>query len=846
MKTYGHYLLGLAVAIAALQGCGRQTADRIVIDVARETAEVPSSLYGVFFEEITHSGDGGIYAEMIQNRGFEDGNAPSGTVIKDGRAQAAHLPCYFTDAYNDFTVRWRDGLAMKAWSVAALDGGKVSCEVVTDNPLNAATPHALRIDAGKSGTDVAVTNSGYWGIAVEKGKNYNLRFYVKADPSAGDKVEASVVDKAGNKVAERSFDLVRNGEWNEYRGALTASETGNDFSFRLLFPNKGRVYVDFVSLFPEETFNGRPNGMRKDVAGILQDLRPAFVRWPGGCIVEGLTMENRVKWKETIGDIVDRPGEYNLWGYRSTFGFGYHEFLQLCEDIGADGMFVCNAGMSCLFRNGDYYSTPEQLQELIDEALDAIEYAIGGPETYWGKERANNGHPEPFPLRYVEVGNENVGPRYAANYQLFYRAIKEKYPQIEVICALMFHPWLDEAGEVDIIDPHYYETPGWFYRNAYVYDKLPENYPYKIYVGEYAAVGRPLNLHSSLGEAAYLTGVERNADKVQLVSYAPLFQNSNHGKNHLIVLKNDSVYGRTNYHILKMFSHNRPDVNLATEFRPMEKAEQFRPNGYVGIRTGGSTAEFKDMKILQKNGEQLYATDWSDLGDKWVPKGGEWKVEGGVLSQTAMRGDAMLVLDEEEIGDCIIEMKVRKTGGAGFQIVFGGTDDNNYFMADIGSHGNESIIFREINEEEGNVSLFDFRHTYNVLKDKWYDVKIEIDGNVWRCWVDGVLEYEYTYLDEPRHYVVSGLDREKNEVVVKLVNSEAEAWSPRIELKHAGKIASTGEKIVLTSASPDDENDFGNPEKVVPVSSAMTGLGRSFEVECPPYSFTVIRIPCKK
>lgn len=848
MKFLKIYLCNLfALSLLLLSGCKEKApVDTITIDVADEKAEIPSSLYGVFFEEITNSGDGGLYAEMILNRGFEDGNAPSGTTIKGGRAIAASLPCYSNEKMNNFTIEWDDNLAMKGWSVENTQNGQAFHKIVSENPLNSATPHSICIDAGKSNAPVALVNSGYWGIAVEKGKNYNLRFYVRADNSAGDKVDAAIVDKTGKKTALKSFDLVKDNKWNEYTGTLTAEETGNDFRFMLIFPNKGKVYVDFVSLFPEETFSGHKNGLRKDVAEMLQDLQPAFVRWPGGCIVEGLTMENRVKWKETIGDIVTRPGEYNLWGYRSTYGFGYHEFLQFCEDISADGMFVCNAGMSCLFRNGDYYSKPEQIDELITEALDAIEYAIGDTTTKWGKERAKNGHPAPFPLRYVEVGNENIGLKYVANYNRFYKAIKEKYPQIEIICALMFHPWIENAEKIDVIDPHYYETPGWFYRNAYVYDKLPANYPYKIYVGEYAAVGAPLNLHSSLGEAAYLTGVERNADKVRLVSYAPLIQHAEHGKNHLVILKNDSVYGRTNYHMLKMFANNRPDVNLATTVETVEKAPVFQPKGYIGVGTDGSSAEFKDFKVTQ-DGKQVYASQWQDFADKWTPKEGEWTVENDMLKQAKVGGNSRLLLKDSNYENCVIEMKARKTGGnTGFRVIFGGKDDKNYFMVDFGSHGNESVLFREINEEEGSVSLFDYRSTYDVLMNHWYDVRVEINGNDWKCYLDGKLAYEYTYLKEPRHYVVTGYDKQKNEVIIKLINSEATAWKPEINIANAKKIASKGEKIVITSASKDDENDFSAPEKVVPVSSEISGLGKNFEIECAPYSFTILRIPCEK
>ena len=224
-------------------------------------------------------------------------------------------------------------------------------------------------------------------------------------------------------------------------------------------------------MFPENTFCGHKNGLREDVAGMLRDLRPDFVRWPGGCIVEGLTMDNRIKWKEMIGDIVKRPGEYNLWGYRSTYGFGYHEFLQFCEDIDADGMFVCNAGMSCLFRNGDYWEEENRIDNLIQDALDAIEYALGDTTTVYGKRRAENGHAAPFPLKYVEVGNENVGLRYVKNYNRFYKAIKEKYPEMVVVGTVgpfnegtdYVEGWklADKLG-VPMVDEHYYQSPGWF------------------------------------------------------------------------------------------------------------------------------------------------------------------------------------------------------------------------------------------------------------------------------------------------------------------------------------------------------------------------------------------------
>lgn len=819
--------------------------DVITIDLSQEEAEIPSSLYGIFFEEITHSGDGGLYAEMIRNRGFEDGNLPSGTMLKDGHAVAKPLYCYSNDSINHFKIAWHDSLYMEGWEVKCEGRMATSLHKITDQkPLNRATPHSLFLNLDKARSDVWVINSGYWGIAVTEGEKYNFQFYLYTTDFSDCVVKAALIDSKDQIVTSRNIRIDKDNSWQHYEGTFTADASANDLRFALIFPDKGKVNIDFVSMFPDNTFRGHKNGLRKDVAGMLEALHPDFVRWPGGCIVEGLTMDNRIKWKETIGDIVERPGEYNLWGYRSTYGFGYHEFLQFCEDIGANGMFVCNAGMSCLFRNGDYWTDERQVDDLIQEALDAIEYAIGDTSTTYGRKRAENGHVQPFPLKYVEVGNENIGLRYARNYNRFYKAIKKEYPQIEVICALMFSPYLQETEELEIIDPHYYETAGWFYKNADVYDKLPDNIPYKIYVGEYAAIGRP-SLYSSLAEAAYLTGVERNADQVQMVSYAPLIEHAAHGKDHLLVLKNDSIYGRTNYYVLKMFSENRPNVNLSTNLKPATPKTMFRTKGYIGLGTNNTEAEFKDLKVTV-DGQKITTSGWEDFAEKWNAIRGSWKVDGEVLHQSQKGIDAFAILKDMEFEDCTIELKAKKISGSeGFRVVFGGTDLKNYFMADMGSHTNESVIFREMNDE-GSISLFDYRNTTSILANQWYTVRIEIKGDHWRCFLNDELQYEYTYTLDKKHYVVSGYDREREEVIVKLVNAEAENWEVRLQLDNAVSIASEGTKIVLSAVDKFDENSFEAPLKIVPVISGLSGISDSFSFSCQPNSLTILRIPCKK
>lgn len=290
-------------------------------------------------------------------------------------------------------MRWSPDLAMTGWRVQYSDGSQASSAITDEYPLNGATPHSLRLDLDKARGDVSAVNTGYWGLAVEAGKRYGLEFYVRSEGTS--RCRVSIVPSSGGRIASRDVSLTPDGQWHRYTVTMEPDASGADNTLQITFPAEGRVWLDYVSLFPEDTFKGRKNGLRKDVAGLIAGLHPAFIRWPGGCIVEGLTLDNRVKWKETVGEPVTRPGEYNLWGYRSTYGFGYHEFLQFCEDIGSDAMFVCNAGMSCLFRNGDYVQG-EDLEPLIQDALDAIEYAIGDPETTeWGSLRARNGHHGP-------------------------------------------------------------------------------------------------------------------------------------------------------------------------------------------------------------------------------------------------------------------------------------------------------------------------------------------------------------------------------------------------------------------------------------------------------------------
>ena len=340
MKTL-HQNLSLP-ALALLLGACSQPEAQINIDAAQRGAEVPSSLYGIFFEEINHAGDGGLYAELIQNRGFEDSSVPEGYRIEGDKIYPPAVCNHLTGSkpHPDLAFRWTTD-EIPAWSLEQLAGEGATMQLTTEYPLNSATPTALKVTLPVQGR-VALSNTGFWGINIEKNKSYFLRFNTSNGNRFDGKATIKLVGADGTELCNRPLALDPDKSWCQYSGELVAAGTDHNARFVIELEGKGTLLLDYVSLFPAETFRNRENGLRKDIAETLEAMRPAFVRWPGGCVVEGITLSNRIKWKETIGDPATRPGVYDTWGYRTTMGFGYHEFLQFCEDIGAEGMFVCN------------------------------------------------------------------------------------------------------------------------------------------------------------------------------------------------------------------------------------------------------------------------------------------------------------------------------------------------------------------------------------------------------------------------------------------------------------------------------------------------------------------------
>lgn len=838
LKFYSLYAL-LIIASLSCSSNKEQIDQHLIIDYTSTGAPVNPKMYGIFFEEINHSGDGALYAELIRNRNFEEHVIPSGTTYKDGYVHAPHSKSYATGEHNDWKIEWKpDSLKMIGWQVK----GTADYDVVAERPLHPNTPNALKLEMKEDG--VILENEGYWGVSVKSGEKYDLRFYINPAQYKGN-VTAKIVSSSGEILSEKLFEISNRNSWQEYTAELTSSGTDTKGTFQLAFDAPGKVFVDYVSLFPQNTFKGRKNGMRPDVAQLLADLNPGFLRWPGGCIVEGMTYENRVRWEKTLGDPMTRHSEWILWNYHCTWGFGYHEFLQFCEDIEADGMFVANVGLSCSVRNGDYV---EDLEPIIKDICNAIEYAIGDVTTTWGKKRAEAGHPEPFNLKYVELGNEHSGDYYAERYNYLYRILKPKYPDITFISTLQLEESLALLDKADMIDPHWYVHPDYFYDNVNLFDDM-ERGKYEVYVGEYAVISAG-NMQGALAEAAFISGMERNGDLVTMASYAPLIENSNQRDwpTNLIWVNNEKAFGRTSYHVQKMYGHNVPDYNLPTVL------EQTLPspfNGYIGLGSDNPANQYRNLKITDKEENIIVeSNDFSTFTKLEKPKGNRFRMANTTVNilKTETIGNAVIEFEACAIEQPVTADQIRPnapvTRLAMPSFIFGSdTSCQNYYTLNLGSAGQKSTL--SVTRTIDGIPGYDRDQKgpeFTLQPGEWYKFRIELTGeDNLVCSINGeeILEQKVKPLN--KIHAISGYDASTGETIIKFVNGTNKPNTVDISLNCA-TVEKTGTVITLAAESPTDENSYDNPEKIVPVSTTYSEFGKTFQYSFLPNSFTILRI----
>ena len=603
--TYKNMLLMAGCALFSATAKAQVTID---IDAQQRGPKVSPMLYGIFYEDINHAADGGIYAELIRNRSFEDG------------------PRYGAPA------------DMQGWTTYAAAPSQLTARLIQPTKktplLNSVQHNALALDIKASAAlPVCLVNEGYWGINAVQGRSYRLSFWAKTLKYQGT-VKATLCSKDGSQLYAETlvsgFPVAKAKGWTKYEATLTANDNDPLAQFALVFDGAGQVQIDMVSLFPP-TFKNRENGMRPDLANMLWQLHPKFMRFPGGCFVEGQeSPDNAFRWERTIGPIEEREGHWNVnWGYRTSDGLGYHEYLQLAEDLGAKPLYVVNVG---IWHGG---MTPyDSIQPWIDECMNALEYANGPVTSKYGAMRARNGHPEPFGIEYLEIGNENNQPdprqqsdHYYERYEQFYKAIRAKYPEMKIIGNVV--AWGDDNPKwnsklpVDLLDEHYYRSPDWFAAAFHKYDTYNRQGP-KVYVGEYAVTngyGKLGNMNAALGEAVYMMGMENNADVVELASYAPIFVNENDARwrPDMIRFSSSRVMGTPSYYVQQLMPQHLGTQVVKVEQNNPYKGKVRKPltpkQSRVGFGTWNTRATFEADKEM----EYVY---------------GDWQKEGNTVRQT--------------------------------------------------------------------------------------------------------------------------------------------------------------------------------------------------------------------
>jgi len=813
---------------------------RITVDVNKDGAAIPPTLYGIFYEEINHAGDGGLYAELVRNRGFEDANLPPACVREGSFIVPPRTAHFDTGQPSNWRLRWDETNPHPAWTIEPATGATATIGLSVERPLNDATPHSLQVDTTAAGA--RLVNAGHWGMRFVQGDGYRLSFFARAERPMT--VTALLQSANGRTLAQRPVTIPV-GNWQKHEVRLTAEGSEASGRLALRFDTPGRVWLDMVSLFPEKTFKNRPNGARPDLAQVIADMKPGFIRGPGGCFAEGITVESRPQWKRSLGPIEQRPGTYSPWGYWSTDGFGYHEFLQFAEDVGADALWVVNVGVSCSFRSGTFLDDAE-VPALIEDTLDAIEYAIGPVSSTWGAMRAKHGHPAPFPLKYIEIGNEQQGARYGQRVAQFYKAIKARYPQMPVVLsswiAGLDRRAIDAVGPIDIIDEHAYKPVNWAIENFDSFASYKRE-GWDLYIGEFATnagVGRG-NWIAAINDAAYMMSVEKNTDLVKMASYAPLLENVNHRDWEVNMIHFDSsrVFARATYFVQKLFAENLPSVSLpaTVAYAPVgDKAI----DGPVGLGTWNTAAEFQDVRV-ERDGKVVHQSNFAGAPAPWSPvtgrgqgSRGTWQVTEGAYRQSANEV-AFSYLTGSSAANTTISLKARKISGAEGFLVMGGEVDGRRVQWNVAGWGNTQSAIQASDAIVGRA----VRH--RIETGRWYDLRLEVRGRTVRGYVDNVLINEATYPRIDTVLAIAGRDDRTGEVIVKAINTGPDAAAMTFDFG-AAAIAATGTLTTITSANPTDENSFEEPRKIVPVTTTVTGLGATFTRTLPPYSLTILRL----
>jgi len=809
----------------------------ITVDPSATGATIDPSMYGVFFEDINRAADGGLYAELVQNRSFE---------------------------YNTSDNRSYTGLT--SWSTSVTAGGTGTATTANDDArLNERNRTYLKLTlTNPAGGTFGVSNAGYnTGVRLEAGKSYDFSVWARTDSPTGTALKVTLRDAARTTAYASPVTVdVAGDTWTKYTGSFVATATTSAGRLAVEASCTGTVRLDMVSLFPRDTFKGRENGMRSDLAEKIAALHPGFVRFPGGCLVNTGSMYSydaannyprarSYQWKDTIGPVEERATNANFWGYNQSYGIGYYEYFQFSEDIGAQPVPVVPALVTGCGQNR---ATVDDalLQRHIQDTLDLIEFANGPVTSEWGARRAAMGHPAPFGLKRIAVGNEeNLPDAFFANYVKFEAAIKAKYPDVTVISnsgpddtgTTFDRLWsLNKANGTAMIDEHYYNSPEWFLQNNKRYDAYDRRGP-KVFLGEYASLDN--KLRNAVSEAAYMTGLERNAEVVKMASYAPLLSNIDYvqWKPDMIWFDNSGSWGSTSYEVQKLFMNNVGDTVVPSTATGSVVAP--KPiSGAIGLSTWATAAKYDDVTVTAADGTPLFSDDFSGDASKWTPLAnrGTWSVTDGayVQSDTAAL-DTLVKAGDVAWHDYDLNLKATKISGAeGFLIGFGVKDSGNYYWWNLGGWNNtQGAVEKAVNGAKTTL----LAKPNTIESGRTYDISIKVRGGQVELYLDGALwgSFRDDAVTEPFAQVVTR-DVARNQLIVKVVNAQDAPARTTVDLGGARVVGKA--QMTVISGDPEAQNTR-SAQPIAPVTTTVKGITSTFTRTFEPNSVTFLRVQLK-
>lgn len=756
-------------------------------------------LYGLFFEDINHAADGGLYAEMVQNRSFE--------FDPIDRPEYHSLYAWEKNEY----VEW---------------------EVKTENPIHPDNSHYLHIKTKKSGF---IKNAGFLpGMYFKKDEAYRFCVYIRCREGESVRFLASLCNETGKVLGAAVIETkAASGNWTFAEAEITATEESRGGSLRLSFEAVTECDLDMISLFPTDTFLGKRNGLRRDLAEALRDMHPKFMRFPGGCLTHDGSLNDHdrnsmYRWKRTIGPIEARPSWRNNWGYNQTLGLGYYEYFCFCEEIGAKPLPVLPGGFNPHKGEG---VPVEQLKDWVDDALDLIEFANGEPSSKWGSIRAGLGHSKPFGLTYIGIGNEEIGEGFFERYPYFHKAIREKYPDIKIINTAGpfavgegYEAGWSSANEYgsDLVDEHYYSSPEWFFANMHHYDDFPEDGP-KVFLGEYASWGN--TFYNALVEAAYMTHLEK-AKAVALACYAPMLCNVNYvnWKPDMLWFDNASIVKTPNYHVQKMFMEHQGTDEVEVCCKGMEERISLLDESSI---CGELCVERNEIS------GNLWNIELSDdaTGEKKIFEDTILDEKHGTISLGQIKSDAYT-----------LRFKFKRTSGRkGLKIFFGRQSEGTSVLWEFGGWDNWDCNISSL--RGGRASTISHRIFH--VEDIEYDLQLKVKGRKIETYVNGVLYNSTTdHLPEIEElYVAASVDKGNGHTILKAVNLTGDTKQCEITLHGVSK--DKGSVIQLKSSSLDLENTFEKPDAIAPEMSVVTTDRKAEgQTSClysfPPHSVSVM------